>query len=422
MDETAFPQDNPQTLIEGKINSIKHDFNKIKDANEDIAEMFQSLDNKIMKLKKMYNEFLDANKNELFVFGLDSFNFQSKIIDVESGHMKSFCNLIFNRIYCDYYRLHSLIKNYLKKNIKDERLLMKANLTKPSFPKYDYLNIYKPYSFDIITEVFNDIMNYITLLTDHSKKLELDLNSYKVKGKIGLNINNFVHSYEYKNVILREEINLYLNYLNFFMNLHTKYLSRFITKMRIMHGQITHDIKFDDNLFAYNKDSGSELGSLDNLEDILGVDNSELGVKRETDENLVIGNLENTIKREITQNKGLFKTKSKIDLVGEIEQIQEIIHEEGEKDNEKDNGKIDTKQTNVVKKVTIDSGIYIKEEDISGNQNSDSSSVNSSQSQKLNDTEERKKESVPTPNPETKPVPPPKQAKVNRSLPRKKIV
>ena len=121
MDETAFPQDNPQTLIEGKINSIKHDFNKIKDANEDIAEMFQSLDNKIMKLKKMYNEFLDANKNELFVFGLDSFNFQSKIIDVESGHMKSFCNLIFNRIYCDYYRLHSLIKNYLKKNIKDER-------------------------------------------------------------------------------------------------------------------------------------------------------------------------------------------------------------------------------------------------------------------------------------------------------------
>ena len=265
-------------------------------------------------------------------------------------------------------------------------------------------------------------MNYITLLTDHSKKLELDLNSYKVKGKIGLNINNFVHSYEYKNVILREEINLYLNYLNFFMNLHTKYLSRFITKMRIMHGQITHDIKFDDNLFAYNKDSGSELGSLDNLEDILGVDNSELGVKRETDENLVIGNLENTIKREITQNKGLFKTKSKIDLVGEIEQIQEIIHEEGEKDNEKDNGKIDTKQTNVVKKVTIDSGIYIKEEDISGNQNSDSSSVNSSQSQKLNDTEERKKESVPTPNPETKPVPPPKQAKVNRSLPRKKIV
>lgn len=297
--------------IDKKINIIKHEFNKMKDATEDIEGMFDSLSGKIVKLKEMYNEFLDANKNDLFVFGLDSFNFQNKIIDVESGHMKSFCNLIFNRIYCDYYRVHTLIKNYIQKNIKDEKLIMKANLTKPGFPKYDYLNIYKPYTFDIITELFNDIVNFVQLLNEHSKKLELDLNGYKVKGKIGLNINNFVHTYEYKNVMLREEINLYLNYMNFFMALHTKYLGRFITKLKIMHGQIAHDIKFDDNMFSYRSDPGGYIE-----------ENSNINFNDDTS---ILKEIQNGLNEERNKNNGLFKTKSKLNIIQEVEEIQNIV-------------------------------------------------------------------------------------------------
>ena len=297
--------------IDKKINIIKHEFNKMKDATEDIECMFESLSGKIVKLKEMYNDFLHANKNDLFVFGLDSFNFQNKIMDVESGHMKGFCNLIFNRIYCDYYRVHTLIKNYIQKNIKDDKLIMKANITKPGFPKYDYLNIYKPYTFDIITELFQDIVNFIQLLNEHSKKLELDLNGYKVKGKIGLNINNFVHTYEYKNVMLREEINLYLNYMNFFMALHTKYLGRFITKLKIMHGQITHDIKFDDNMFSYRNEPN---GYIDNDSTI-----------NFNDDTSILDEIQNGLKQERTKNNGLFKTKSKLNIIDEVEEIQNIV-------------------------------------------------------------------------------------------------
>jgi hypothetical protein len=40
------------------------------------------------KLKELYKEFVSNNKNNLFVFGLDSFRFQSKLIDIEYDDMK----------------------------------------------------------------------------------------------------------------------------------------------------------------------------------------------------------------------------------------------------------------------------------------------------------------------------------------------
>jgi hypothetical protein len=61
-----------------------------------------------------------------------------------------------------------------------------------------------------------------------------------------LNIDNFVNTFNYNNVVLREKLFLFLTYIEFFHKLHTKYFKRFTTKMHLFISQINHDIKFED--------------------------------------------------------------------------------------------------------------------------------------------------------------------------------
>ena len=45
---------------------------------------------------------------------------------------------------------------------------------------------------------------------------------------------------------MKEKAHLFINYIEFFHSLHTKYLQRFAMKMNLFYSQITHDIRFDD--------------------------------------------------------------------------------------------------------------------------------------------------------------------------------
>jgi hypothetical protein len=76
---------------------------------------------------------------------------------------------------------------------------------------------------------------------------EYDLKVYQTKNNIGLSIDNFVNTFNFNNVMLKEKIILFITYLEFFHKLHNKYFKRFTTKLQLMYSQITHDIKFEDN-------------------------------------------------------------------------------------------------------------------------------------------------------------------------------
>ena len=47
--------------------------------------------------------------------------------------------------------------------------------------------------------------------------------------------------------MIKEKGMLFISYIEFFHNLHTKYLQRFTMKMNLMYNQVTHDIRFDDS-------------------------------------------------------------------------------------------------------------------------------------------------------------------------------
>jgi hypothetical protein len=226
-----------------KINTLKKEFDNIKLLNSNICNIFDNLETKISKLKELYNGFLHENHNTLLVFGLDTFKFQNKLIDEEYEYLKNNYNLICNRIYCDYYNLYNIIIKFIMKNDSLEKIHKIA--IKEKFEKYDYFNIYKYYNLQLSFDIFQDIINLVNALCDTSKSITNSIKNYNNKKKFGLNINNFIYTYAYKNSVLNEQINLYINYLGFFLRMHLKYFTNYIQKIKAMYIQINEDINFD---------------------------------------------------------------------------------------------------------------------------------------------------------------------------------
>ena len=99
--------------MENKLILLKADFNNVVVIRNNVQNIFDILQVRINKLKLFYVEFIKNSKNNMFVFGLDSFQFQSKIIDIEYDDMKRLFGAINNRMYCEYYKLNKIIIEFI---------------------------------------------------------------------------------------------------------------------------------------------------------------------------------------------------------------------------------------------------------------------------------------------------------------------
>ena len=252
-----------ESTIEKRLTDLKISFTKIVDTKNEDLSTFARLEIRMNKLKDMYSEFVNNNKGNLFVFGLDSFRFQGKLIDIEYSDMKRLFLAITNRMYCEYFKLFKIIIEYIKDNCDDKKLqdFIRVNDT---YPIYKDLEPFKQYDFEIIQNLHELLISLLTSLNSILVNKEYDLKVYQCKNNIGLNIDNFVNTFNFNNIIMREKIILFITYLEFFHKLHNKYFKRFTTKLQLMYGQITHDIKFDDNEES-KKSKNQDM--LHNLED-----------------------------------------------------------------------------------------------------------------------------------------------------------
>ena len=235
-----------ENSIEKRLNDLKISFTKITDTKNEDLSTFSILELRMNKLKEIYSEFVNNNKNNLFVFGLDSFRFQAKLIDIEYSDMKRLFLAITNRMYCEYFKLFKIIIEYIKENCDDKKLqdFIKVN---DNYPIYKDLEPFKQYDFEIIQNLHELLISLLSSLNNILINKEYDLKLYQSKNNIGLNIDNFVNTFNFNNIMMREKIILFITYLEFFHKLHNKYFKRFTTKLQLMYSQITHDIKFDDN-------------------------------------------------------------------------------------------------------------------------------------------------------------------------------
>ncbi len=223
----------------------KKNFTTIKDIRNKVTNIFQILEEHLKKLKQTYSEFVVNNKQHLFVFGLDSFQFQSKLIDIEYEDMKRMFFAINNRMYCEYYKLYKIVVDYVKEYITDKKTLELVKSLN-TFPVYKDLEPYKQYNFEIIQDLHEHIIILLYGINDFILNKENELHIHKKKQEIGLNINNFVTTFNFNIIMVKEKGMLFISYIDFFHTLHTKYLQRFSMKMNLIYSQVTHDIRFED--------------------------------------------------------------------------------------------------------------------------------------------------------------------------------
>lgn len=219
-------------------------FNKIKTLKYDVDEIFIKLESKIKKIEEIYDELIHSNKERGFIFGLDSFYFQTNMLKKEYKYLYEQCVIITNRMYCEYYKLYKLIISFIEKNNYKNKIIDNMQ-NKTKFPVYKDLDDTRYYDFNLIIELNDNICTLLNNINGIVTNKEKMLNVHTEKQKYGLNIDNFVATYDYEVNILKHQIVLYKKYLLFFHKLHEKYLSQFIVKMNVTVNQINNDIKFE---------------------------------------------------------------------------------------------------------------------------------------------------------------------------------
>ena len=242
--------------MDNKLVLLKSEFNNIITIRNTVKSVFDVLQVRINRLKVFYSELIKNSKAQMFVFGLDSFNFQGKLIDIEYDDMKRLFIAINNRMYCEYFKLNKIIIEYILKSVEDKKVIDIVKVD--NYPIYKDLEPFKDYEFGITHDIHQNILNLLGILLSVLNTKETELSAHRAKQNIGLNINNFTTTFAFNNTVLREKILMFMSYIEFFHSLHTKYLKRFSNKIQLMHTHIDTDIKFDEST-EINKDTKKEL-------------------------------------------------------------------------------------------------------------------------------------------------------------------
>jgi hypothetical protein len=204
------------------------------------------LNNIVTKLNSIYADFIKKSQDSVLIFGLDSLRFQSKLIGIEYEDMKRLFHAINNRMYCEYYKLYKIIMDYVVENVNDPKLIEMVKSEVYVFPVYKDLEPFKQYDFETIQRVHEAILIFLHALCSHISSKDQELKIHQTTNKSGLNIDNFVMSFNYNLVVMKEKISLFINYVVFFHTSHLKLLTRFVMKVNLMMKHVKSDINLED--------------------------------------------------------------------------------------------------------------------------------------------------------------------------------
>ena len=216
---------------------------------ENIITLINNIDKNIIeiqnilnKLNKYYKDLIKENNSKIFIFGIDSLFFQNKLIETEFNNLNKLYFFILNRMYCEYNKLFKIILNYIYTKFNDYEEIYEY---KNNYPRYDVLNIYKHYNFKMINQLHHQINKMIELMKELLNKKTDKLNVHKKKFFIGLNIDNFINTYNSEIIKIENQIDLFKDYLKFFNDVYYKSLHRFYQKLDAFHIQVNNDLNFD---------------------------------------------------------------------------------------------------------------------------------------------------------------------------------
>ena len=80
--------------MDNELKKLQKNIINIKNIVENINKTFDKINSIKSKMENMYADMLKNNNKQLFLFGLDSFHFQNRLIDIETEEMKKIFNVI----------------------------------------------------------------------------------------------------------------------------------------------------------------------------------------------------------------------------------------------------------------------------------------------------------------------------------------
>ena len=188
----------------------KTDFDKLIKVRVNLNYKITSLENTLSEMKNKYRFFIKNNFKKIYLYSLDSFFFQYKILHVEFEHYKRVLALINNRMYGDYYKLFIIIIT----QTKDSNLCINSSIDdvlvyKDLDPTYDY-------TVDDVTLLFGNIVNATEELRELHKTNSDTIMSNNSNNAVGFSIAAFFTTLKYENIILNQQINMYLDLITFY--------------------------------------------------------------------------------------------------------------------------------------------------------------------------------------------------------------
>ncbi len=222
-----------------ELETIKSQFDKLKETRLQIKQSIGKIDDIKKSIKDNYLQYI--SRETQYYFGLDSFHFQNKAIEMEHENMMQLYHFIDNRIYGDYYKLFSMIVSSLKSQLQVAQLdKMKEMTHLEQYPVYKDLEPFKIYDFDLIHQIHQDIIIVLENVNELYQENKVNIEEHRQQLDLGMNIYNYVINQEYMNHHLQMSNQLHENYLSVFHKYHAEWLRKYYEKIQLFHQQIKH--------------------------------------------------------------------------------------------------------------------------------------------------------------------------------------
>lgn len=224
--------------MEAELQKMAIEFINIKDMIGKIVETKQQIQQKLTRLKEIHGDFIkDNNTKKIFLISLESFHFQYKVMNVDTDNVHRSFMLLSNRAYCDYFNLYSMLNKVFGEYEMEVP-------TAQQHPAYKDLEPFFEYKLEEISLVHANAVELLTVLILKLREKERLVQKYISKSQSGIRIANFINTLEYENKVLKDKIELYMNYCDFFQNSQFKYFTKLYSKIQILKDEIDEEIFF----------------------------------------------------------------------------------------------------------------------------------------------------------------------------------
>lgn len=270
------------------IDNLRNEFREIIQLLNNVKAKFDNINVKIKKLKDVYDDLTNTNHDPIYIFGLDFLNFQYKIFHNQYKNLIDMIKLINNRIYGDYYKLCELIIKYVKEKIDDKVILANIQSEDTDLPIYKDLDEYVDYSSETLLAVNAKVLSILKKLNSFCMDKDKINEKHLKLSQSGFFLDNFLHSFETNNNIIKNQLDLYIKNIDFFNKNHKMMLTTIYGKICDLYNEMVGNIEFDDDDNGINNQDNDtntlEDELFNNNEFIISGDNEDDSVNENNEE------------------------------------------------------------------------------------------------------------------------------------------